>query len=225
MFKRKQKPRQQLTTPPNFLDLRNIAKDSATVRERPRIFSDISLPLAQRKFALASEVPARVGAVAAVCVVVALLLTFTHGRPQNPLSATALAAFKAPSYYPTYLPKGYTLQAATVTGGALTFIASNEASSQSLFFSEQAKQPSFDLKSYYQNQIPDQTGFPTSYGDAVVGHFLNISPLQKEHLGNTNTQPTAAVGSLNTTRTWVLITAPKDFNLDILKKIVLGLRA
>lgn len=137
-----------------------------------------------------------------------------------------MTQFKAQSYYPTYLPKGYHLQldSATVTGGALTYVVSNGNTTEALFFSEQVKQPTFDLKSYYQNQIPDQTSFATKYGDAVVGHFLNISALQKQHLGNTNAEPTAAVGSLNTTQTWVLVTAPNDFNLDLLKKVVLGLR-
>jgi hypothetical protein len=166
--------------------------------------------------------------IAVVLVLVAGgVTTYLLTRPQNPFSAETISEFKKPAFYPTYLPKGYVLHAdaASVTGGALTFIASNGNDSRSLFFSEQVKQPSFNLKSYYQDQIPDQTGFSTSYGDAVIGHFLNVSPLQKQHLGAAaGATPTSTVGSLNTTDTWVLITAPKDFDLNELKKIVLSLK-
>jgi len=225
MFKRKQR-RETPTTPPNFLDLRTPAVGTAKALGGPRILSDIHTPLAGDKLKLTKTLPARLGALTAVGAALVVVLAVTQGRPQNPFSATVLTQFKAQSYYPTYLPEGYALQSATatMTGGALTFVVSNGNKTRALFFSEQVKRPTFDLKSYYQNQIPDQTGFGTKYGDAVVGHFLNISALQKQHLGNTNAEPTAAVGSLNTTQTWVLVTAPKDFNLDVLKQIVLGLR-
>jgi hypothetical protein len=226
MFKRKQRPTVS-TTPPNFLDLRQPAKGLNST-SHTRTFNDISTPFVRNKSVLAHRLPAHVGAVIVVGLVLTVVLALSHDWRRNPFSSSVLSEFKTQSYYPTYLPKGYALQTAsvTVTGGALTFILSNGDTTQTLFFSEQVMPKGTDLQSFYQTQIPDAITATTPYGGAVIGHYANVSPLEKEHLGSNRVRNahTTTIASLATPETWILITAPSDFSVAQLKQVVLGLR-
>jgi hypothetical protein len=158
-----------------------------------------------------------------LAVVAAGILTFALTRPHFPFNPDIKNQVKAPVYYPAYLPKSYQLDAesATVTSGTLTFVAGNGQKGRSLFFSEQPKPSSVDFNSFYQSQIPDPINISLGDGNATIGHFKNISPLEQAHLGeSSSTKPQSVIASYTTSKVWIIITGPADFDLDALKKVV-----
>jgi hypothetical protein len=223
MFKRKQRPTIP-TTPPNFLDLRNPVIRPHDLQGRPGVFSDISMPSSQSKWHWPTFSPIHVAVATVVCVGAAVLVVAPHQRT-NPLKAVVASRFTSQMYYPAYLPKSYKLRTdtATVTGGSLTFIASN--GSANIFFSEQPLPKGINLQNFYAAQIPNSVTIHTSYGDAAVGHFANVPQLAKEHTDDSPTDSKqTTVASLGATNTWILITAPAGFSTSQMQQIVRGLR-
>jgi hypothetical protein len=224
MFKRKQRPTVP-TTPPNFLDLRNTAQPVVAAPAGSRVWSDIvTTPVRRHARVWSSRARVSIGVVSLACFGMALYVVIAQ-QPKNPIQAAVVSKFATTTYYPTYLPKNYALKTntATVTSGSLTFTASN--GSASIFFSEQPLPKGMDLQAFYDSQMPDRAIVHTTYGDAAVGHYANVSQLAQQHLGGSSAStPQSTMASLPTADTWVLITAPDGFATDQMQRIASGLR-
>lgn len=105
--------------------------------------------------------------------------------------ANIVAQSDIPILYPSKLPAGYKINKTSFkvsNGNIISYYATNKTSSR-LVFTVQARPPNFDYEKFYSSSMTDVTKIATPLGEGAVG-----------------TAGGRLLGSLATTKSWILIT-------------------
>jgi hypothetical protein len=135
-------------------------------------------------------------------VIIGLAVHHSLGGSNSPLSETIKSHASFPLYYPKDLPQGYVLhqQAYDTENSVVSFDLINQG--REIYFSEQALPRRFDFASFHNNQMTGTSKLNTPVGPAYIG-IINKQD----------------VASVETPKTWVLITAGNGVGLVELQAI------
>ncbi|HSW75105.1 MAG TPA: hypothetical protein VLG16_04535 [Candidatus Saccharimonadales bacterium] len=134
------------------------------------------------------------------CIGVSWFLYNRASTTVNPFNAQLLASIDFPLYYPTRLPAGYHLDTKTVgkPQDGVVVLTINGPKNQNIYMSQEIRPGTFDFGGYYNN-FSDKKLIVTEAGTIAVGHIDN---------GYTS------IGSLATSRTWVIVNTKASVDLN-----------
>jgi hypothetical protein len=151
----------------------------------------------------------KIAGVALAILIVAALATvgwyFAHRDTGSPFPSAIRSRTQLTLFYPTTLPEGYVLDAASVrqTNDVITYVA--KKSDKYINFSIQPRADTFDFTTFYSTVLVKSFKFTTPLGEATVGSMQSN--------GNT-------VGSLINGDTWVIVSAPADIKPSVVQGII-----
>lgn len=117
---------------------------------------------------------------------------YLYEKAQSVVPASVVAQADIPVLYPSKLPPGYKIDKSSFkvsNGNIISYYAANQTSSR-LVFTVQARPANFDYDKFYSESMTDTTKITTPIGEGAVGTAGG-------HL----------LGSLATTKSWILITS------------------
>lgn len=156
-----------------------------------------------------------------VLIVVGLLIIgaaiagswYVWGRDKNPLYAYIQKGSTYPLYYPNKLPNGWELgpDAVTVSSATISYRLQEKQNTQNyIVVTLQPPSSTFNASKYYQDSLRGVIQVPTTLGEATIGKGW---------------QSGKQIGSLQTTKTWILaIASSKNVTADQLQTIFTSLR-